>query len=70
VLGTATEGRSIAQLPGDTKIPTATLCLPSTHGEILQPADIVTDDLGTSRIVVAAELSDLGWRLNVRAVTT
>jgi hypothetical protein len=70
VLGTGTEGRPVTQLPGDTKIPTAIALLAATHGQILQPADVVTDDLGTASIVVAAELSDLGWRLNLRAVTT
>lgn len=70
VLGTATEGRPETQLPGDTRIPTAIALLPATHEQILQPADVVTDELGNSALVVAAELSDLGWRLNVRAVTT
>jgi hypothetical protein len=70
VLGTGTEGRPVTQLPGDTGIPSAIALLPSTHEQILQPADVVTDELGTISIVVAAELSDLGWRLNVRAVTT
>jgi hypothetical protein len=44
--------------------------LPSVHGQILQPQDIITDEHGTSGIVIAAELSDLGWRLNVRRNTT
>jgi len=70
LLGTGTEGRSATQLPGDTRIPNVTALLPATHGQILQPADIVTDELGTTGIVVAAELGDLGWRLNVRSVTT
>lgn len=70
VLGTGTEGRPPTQLPGDTRIPNVTVLLPAVHGQILQPADIITDDLGTSCIVVAAELSDLGWRLNSRNVTT
>jgi hypothetical protein len=70
VLGTGTEGRSETQLPGHTRIPTATALLPATHGQIFQPADVVTDEHGASNIIVAAELSDLGWRLNVRAVTT
>ena len=70
VLGTGTEGRPITQLPGDTRIPTAIALLPATHGQILQPADVVTDELGSTSIVVAAELSDLGWRLNIRAITT
>jgi hypothetical protein len=70
VLGTGTEGRSITELPGDTRIPTAVALLPCTHGQILQAADVITDELGGAAIVVAAELSDLGWRLNIRAVTT
>jgi hypothetical protein len=70
VLGTETEGRPITDLPGDTRIPTVTALLPSTHAQILQPADVVTDELGTTRIIVAAELSDLGWRLNIRSITT
>ncbi len=70
VLGTETEGRPVTQLPGDTRIPTVTALLPSIHGQVLQPADVVTDELGTTRIIVAAELSDLGWRLNVRSITT
>lgn len=70
MLGTGTEGRSPTQLPGDTRIPNVIALLPSTHDQILQPADIVTDENGTTGIVVAAEISDLGWRLNVRNVTT
>jgi hypothetical protein len=70
VLGTEAQGRPITQLPGDTRIPTVTALLPSIHGQILQPADVVIDELGTTRIVVAAELSDLGWRLNIRSITT
>ena len=70
MLGTGTEGRPITELPGDTRIPTSIALLPAIHRQVLQPADVITDELGTTGIVVAAELSDLGWRLNVRAVTT
>jgi hypothetical protein len=70
LLGISTEGRSPTQLPGDTKIPTVTALLPSIHDQVVRPADIVTDEDGNTGIVVAAELSDLGWRLNVRSVTT
>jgi hypothetical protein len=69
-LGAGAEGRSPAGLPGDTAIPNWITLIPSVHGKILQPTDIVTDDLGISGIVVAAELSSLGWRLNIRQVTT
>ena len=69
ILGTGTEG-SETQLPGDTRIPSVIVLLPSIHNQAVQPADIMIDESGTSRIVVSAELSDLGWRLNVRSVTT
>jgi hypothetical protein len=61
LLGTGTEGRPSTQLPGDTRIPSVTALLPSVHEQKLQPADIITDEYGTIGIVVAAELSDLGW---------
>ena len=70
LLGVRTEGKSPTRLPGDTAVPSAIALLPSSDGQLLQPTDIVTDDLGTSSIVVAAELSDLGWRLNIRHVST
>jgi hypothetical protein len=70
LLGIATEGKSPTHLPGDTVIPNMIALLPSTHGQIVQPTDIITDDLGIKGIVAASELSDLGWRLNIRQVTT
>jgi hypothetical protein len=70
LLGTGTEGKSPSRLPGDTTISSVIALLPSTHEQILQPTDIVTDERGATSIVVAAELSDLGWRLNVRHITT
>ncbi len=70
LLGTGTEGRPAAQLPDDTRIPYMIALLPATHKQILQPADIVTDENGTTSVIIAAELSGLGWRLNIRNVTT
>jgi hypothetical protein len=69
LLGTGTEGKPPTHLPGDTTIPNVIALLPSTHKQIVQPTDIVTDEHGSTGIVVAAELGDLGWRLNVRQVT-
>ena len=63
-------GWPASQLGTGTAIPNWIALIPSVHGKILQPTDIVTDDLGTSGIVAAAELSSLGWRLNVRQITT
>ena len=70
MLGTGTEGKSTAQLPGDTGIPSCIVLLPSVHEQILQPADIVVDEYGMRGVIVASELSGLGWRLNIRQVTT
>jgi hypothetical protein len=70
VLGTGAEGKSPTGLPGDTTIAKSIALVPSVHGQILLPTDIVTDDLGINSVVVAAELTNLGWRLIVRQVTT
>jgi hypothetical protein len=70
LLGIGTEGKSPTHLPGDTTISNVIALLPSIHGQIVQPTDFVIDEHGTTGIVVAAEFSDLGLRLNVRRVTT
>lgn len=70
VLGIGTDGRTPTHLPGDTTIPNATVLLPSVHGQVVQPTDVITDEQGTASIVVASELSDLGLRLNIRRLTT
>jgi hypothetical protein len=70
VLGTGAEGKSPTGLPGDTTIAKSVALVPSVHGQTLLPTDMVTDDLGINSVVVAAELTNLGWRLIVRQVTT
>jgi hypothetical protein len=70
LLGTSIEGKSPTHLPGDTAIPNMIALLPSIHGQIIQPTDMVTDEYGMNAVVASAELSDLGWRLNIRLVTT
>lgn len=70
LLGTRTDGRTPTHLPGDTTVPDVIALLPATHNRTLQPTDIVTDERGTTSIIVAAELSELGWRLNIRHVST
>jgi hypothetical protein len=69
-LGIHVEGRSPTRLPGDTAIPTSIVLLPAVHGRILLPTDIITDSHGNSAMVIAAELGDFGWRLNIRRITT
>ena len=70
LLGTGTEGTSSSRLPGDTALPAMIALLPATHAMMLQPADLITDEHGTTSTIVAAELSDLGWRLNIRLIST
>jgi hypothetical protein len=70
ILGVSTDGKTPTHLPGDTAVPSVIALLPAVHGQIVQPTDMVTDERGTNAIVVAAELSDFGWRLNVRQATT
>jgi hypothetical protein len=70
VLGVAGGGRPEAGLPTDGAIPYWTVLLPAPTGVLLRPADIMTDDLGRTATVAAAELTDLGWRLTVKQATT
>jgi hypothetical protein len=70
VLGVAGRGHSSADLPNDTSIPYWTVLLPALPRVTLRPSDLMTDELGRNAVVVAAELSDLGWRVTVRQATT
>jgi hypothetical protein len=70
VIGIGSQGRPPTQLPGDTTIPNMTVLLPATHQQQLQPSDTIIDQYGSTSVIVSAELSDLGWRLNVRDITT
>lgn len=70
LLGISTEGKSPTRLPGDTVTPIMVALLPSVHNQVIQPTDVIIDEHGSTSIVVAAELSDLGLRLNVRHVST
>ena len=44
--------------------------MPAIPDVILRPSDLMADDLGRNAVVSAAELTDLGWRLTVKQVTT
>jgi hypothetical protein len=70
LIGTESGEKSPAQLPTDTAMPIWIGLLPAVHGQTLQPSDIVTDENGTSGVIVSAESTDLGWRLSIRQVTT
>lgn len=66
VLGVNGSGSPSAGLPTDTSIPFWTILMPAWPNITLQPADLVSDDLGRSATVSAAELTELGWRLTVK----
>ncbi len=75
VLGTSGSSHPAASLPGDTSIGYWTVLLPAVSAPdgtlvILRQADLMTDELGRTGVVAGAELTDLGWRLNVKQATT
>ena len=70
VLGATGGGRPEANLPADVSIPYWTVLLPAYPGTTLLSADLMTDDLGRSAVVAAAELTELGWRITARQATT
>ena len=75
ILGASAGGRSTAGLPADTPIGYWTVLLPTVstpNGNpiILQPADLLIDDLGRTATISGAEMTDLGWRLTVRQVSS
>jgi hypothetical protein len=70
VLGVSAGGRTDTALPSDSSIPSWTVLLPAFPGVILRPADLMTDDLERNAVVLAAELTGLGWRVTVKQATT
>jgi hypothetical protein len=69
VLLASREGRPLANLPNDVSTSYWTVLLPACPNVFLQNADLMSDDLGRSGVVVTSELTELGWRLAVRQVT-
>ena len=69
VLGISSGEKPAAKLPGDTTTPGWIILLPGVHEREIRLLDIVADDSGAVGVVVAAERSDHGWRLNMRRVT-
>lgn len=64
-------GRPLVNLPSDNStVPYWTVLLPVSPEVVLRPTDLMSDDLGRNAVVMAAELSELGWRLTVKQVTT
>lgn len=63
-------GSSSSDLPSDTTVRYWTVLVPSVTGVVLLPSDIMSDDLGRNAVVAAAELTSLGWRINVMQEST
>jgi hypothetical protein len=70
VLGSSGSGQPSAGLPSDSSVPYWTVLLPLLPGVTLLPSDLMTDDLGRSAVVSAAESTFLGWRLTVKQAVT
>jgi hypothetical protein len=57
------------ELPSDVAAGSWQVLLPASCTAVLRHDDVLTDDLGRTGVVAAAELSELGWRLLVRQAT-
>lgn len=57
-------------LPSDTGSGTFRMLCPQFDDIVLRPAMIVADDLGVRYAIEAAELQDMGWRLNLLQMKT
>lgn len=63
-------GLDRAGLPGDAGSSGWSVLLPATGRTMIRGGDLLTDDLGRAGVVASAELSELGWRLDVRQAAT
>jgi len=70
VLGENRSSSSGVNLPTDLAVPFWNVYMPATHGIILSCGDLVSDDLGRIAVISGSELTNLGWRLNAKMVTT
>ncbi len=63
-------GRNQVNLPADVNTPGWAIQMPAWPGVLIQPSDLVVDDLGRRHMVSMPELTDLGWRLTVQQAVT
>jgi hypothetical protein len=70
ILGVGGAGVPAADLPADESVPYWTVLMPAFGDVVLLPGDLMHDDLGRGAVVVAAELTSLGWRITVRQSST
>ena len=70
VLDSGVGGRYQADLPTDTSLGDWSVLLPRLPDIVLRAGDFMSDDLGRTGVIAAAELSELGWRINVKQAAT
>lgn len=70
VLTASSGARSSADLPADGEASIWSVLLPAVKDVVLRSSDLMSDDLGRFGVISAAELTELGWRLQVKQVTT
>jgi hypothetical protein len=70
VLNGGGAGLDLADLPADAAPAVWSVLLPPIDRVQFRNGDLMTDDLGRTGIVAAAERTDLGWRLQVKQATT
>lgn len=70
VLDETRAAKSPTDLPTDQAIPYWTVLLPAVNGVVLVPGLLTIDDLGRRGSITGTELTELGWRLSVRMMTT
>jgi hypothetical protein len=63
-------GMDAAGLPADAPPGAWSVLLPVVAGVVFRSGDLMTDDLGRTGVVAAAERTDLGWRMLVKQATT
>lgn len=70
ILGVSGAGDAPSGLPTAQATPQMTVLLPNLPSVVIAPGDIVSDDLGRNLVVIAAEFSELGWRVSTKLATT
>ena len=70
VLNAGGGGLDLAELPSGATPESWQVLLPARPEVVLRSGDLMSDDLGRSGVISSAELSDLGWRLLVKQITT
>jgi hypothetical protein len=68
VVTTTHYGQPEGKLPTDQPVSYLTLLMPCIDPVKLETGDMLTDDLGRQAVLVAAELTELGWRLTAKVI--